>query len=124
MRDPYFDRWDLVSGDFFKSCPRGDSYLLKYIMHDWPDEQSTLILKNCREAMAPGGKVLIMDPVIPPENIPHSGKLMDILCMGIYEGGRERTKEELRQLLAGAGLKMNRVIDTGSYISIIEAVAA
>ncbi|WP_242555363.1 methyltransferase [Bacillus cereus] len=116
-------RWELQSGDFFKSCPSGDLYVIKYIMHDWPDEQATRILRSCREAMAPGGRVLIMDPVIPPGNIPHAGKLLDLLVMTIFDGGRERTEKELRQLLAGADLKLNRVIDTGSYVSIVEAVA-
>lgn len=118
------DRWELVSGDFFKSCPRGDIYMLKYIMHDWSDEDDIRILRNCRAAMAPGGRVLIMDPVIPRGNTPHPGKEMDLLVMAIYDGGRERTEEELRRLLAAADLRLNRVIDTGSYISIVEAVAA
>lgn len=117
------NRWELISGDFFESSPPGDIYVLKYIMHDWPDEQAVRILRNCREAMAPGGRVLVMDPVIPQENTPHTGKMLDILCMTIYEGGRERTEEELRQLLAGADLRLTRVIDTGCYISIVEAVA-
>ncbi|WP_338885593.1 methyltransferase [Xenorhabdus sp. TH1] len=116
-------RWEITSGDFFESCPQGDIYLLKYIMHDWPDEQCIRILRNCRQAMSPDGRVLIMDPVIPNGNVSHSGKEMDLLCMGIYEGGRERTEDELRQLLANADLKLNRVIDTGCYISIVEAIA-
>lgn len=116
-------RWELKSGDFFKSAPKADIYLLKYIMHDWPDEQASLILSNIRKAMNPGGRILIMDPVIPEDNSPHSGKLMDLLCMGIYEGGRERTRKELEQLLASADLRLNRIIDTGCYVSIIEACA-
>ena len=92
-------------------------------MHDWPDEQAALILKNIRKAMNPGARILIMDPLIPEGNTPHSGKLMDLLCMGIYEGGRERTKKEFEQLLASADLRLNRTIDTGCYVSIIEACA-
>lgn len=116
-------RWDLASGNFFESCPPADIYLLKYIMHDWPDEQAASILRSCRESMSPGGRILIMDPVIPKNNITHAGKEMDILCMAIYEGGYERTKEELQQLVESAGLRINRIIDTGCYISIIEAIA-
>lgn len=116
-------RWELASGDFFKSAPKADIYLLKYIMHDWPDDQASLILKNIRKAMNPGARILIMDPLIPEGNGHHSGKLMDLLCMGIYEGGRERTRKEFEQLLASADLRLNRVIDTGCYVSIIEACA-
>jgi len=117
-------RWELVSGDFFKSCPRGDIYVLKYIVHDWPDEKAVQILRNCREAMNPGGRVLVMDPVIPTGNEPHTGKIMDLVCMAIYEGGRERREEELRRVLAEAGLRLTRVIDTGCFISVVESVAA
>lgn len=49
------NRWELASGDFFESCPRGDIFVLKYIMHDWSDEDATRILRSCREAMSPGG---------------------------------------------------------------------
>lgn len=48
--------------------------MLKYITHDWPDEQASTILRNCRESMLPGGRILIMDTVIPQNNIPHTGK--------------------------------------------------
>jgi SAM-dependent methyltransferase len=117
-------RWQLVAGDFFDKCPQGDVYLLKYIMHNWADDQAVRILRNCREAMAPGGRVLVCDPVIPPGNTPHTGKLMDLVVMSIYSGGCERTKEEFGRLFADAGLRLSRVIDTGSHVSIVEAVAA
>ncbi|MGP2471315.1 methyltransferase [Yersinia sp. 2540 StPb PI] len=116
-------RWRLQPGSFFESCPPADFYLLKYITHDWPDEKTTLILHNCRKAMLPNGKVLIMDTIIPEGNTPHFGKNMDLLLMGSFDGGRERTEAELKVILAGADLKLNRIINTGSYVSIIEAVA-
>lgn len=117
-------RWKLVSGNFFENCPRGDVYLLKYIIHGGDDQRAVQILRNCREAMAPGGRVLVCDPVIPPGNTPHTGKLMDLVVMSIYDGGRERTEEEFRRVFAEAGLRLSRVIDTGSHVSIVEAVAA
>lgn len=117
-------RWDITTGNFFESCPIADIYMLKYITHDWPDEQASTILRNCRESMLPGGRILIMDTVIPQNNIPHTGKELDILCMAIYEGGYERTEQEFHQLVKTAGLKINQIINTGSYISIIEAIAA
>lgn len=64
-----------------------------------------------------------MDNIIPEGNVPHFGKNMDLFLMGSFDGGRERTETELKELLAKADLKLNRIIDTGSYISIVEAVA-
>lgn len=121
LDDP--SRWQLQAGSFFEACPAADIYLLKYITHDWADENAALILSNCRRAMNPGGKVLVMDPVLPEGNARHPGKEMDILLMASFEGGRERTESELKQLFAGAGLKINRIIETGCLISIVEAVA-
>lgn len=116
------DRWELVAGDFFQECPPGDVYLLKHIIHDWNDEQCVRILRNCREAMSPGGRVVVLDAVIPPRNTPHTGKLYDIVVMSLLPG-RERTEEEFRQLFAKADLELTRVIDTGFVVSIVEAVA-
>ncbi|AJJ10282.1 calO1 [Yersinia rohdei] len=116
-------RWRVQPGSFFESCPAADFYLLKYITHDWPDEKTIEILHNCRKAMLPNGKVLIMDTIIPEGNTPHFGKNMDLLLMASFDGGRERTEAELSELLAKAELKINRIIDTGSYVSIVEAVA-
>jgi len=117
------DRWELKAGDFFKECPEGDVYLLKYITHDWDDESAIRILRNCREAMRPGGRVLVFETVIPRESVHHTGKFMDMLVMGIYPG-RERTEEDFRKLLASAGLRLTRVVEGDSHVGIVEAVAA
>lgn len=114
-------RWQLQTGDFFDSVPKADIYLLKYIMHDWPDDKAILILENCRRAMNSGGKILIIDPVIPEGNTPHPGKELDLIIMGILDGGREKTRSEFESMLAQAGLCLNKIIDTGSHLSIIEA---
>jgi hypothetical protein len=46
------DRCDLVGGDFVTAVPPGgDAYVLALIIHDWPDEQATAILRSCHRAM-------------------------------------------------------------------------
>ncbi|WP_349632838.1 methyltransferase [Streptomyces sp. ML-6] len=60
------DRWSLSEGGFFSSVPAGGRYFLKRIFHDWDDKQSATILRNCRQAMAPGGRILVIDAVVPP----------------------------------------------------------
>ncbi|WP_449479657.1 methyltransferase [Streptomyces rochei] len=44
-----------------------DAYVLKHIVHDWPEEQALRILRNVRAAIKPGGKLLIAEMVIPEQ---------------------------------------------------------
>jgi len=115
------DRCELVSGDFFEHVPEGgDLHLLKQIVHDWNDEQAAQVLRNCRRALAPGGRLLLVEMVIPPDDRPALSKGMD-LNMLVLLGGRERTEEEFGRLLASAGFRLERVIPTHSPFSVIEA---
>jgi len=117
-------RMDLVPGDFFASVPKGaDAYMMKYILHDWDDDLCVKILENCRRAMAPGGRILVVDTVIPSGNDPHWGKLLDINML-VGTGGRERTRSEFAEVFARAGLKVRRVIPTACPLSIVEGVSA
>ncbi|MFD7102664.1 MULTISPECIES: methyltransferase [Streptomyces] len=115
-------RCAVEKGDFFASVPPGDLYLLKRILHDWDDEQCVGILRNCRRAMAPGGRVLVVDAVIPPGNAPHQGKTLDLMMMASLVG-RERTEADFAELFGAAGLRVARVIPTPTVLSIVEGVA-
>nr|WP_198009794.1 methyltransferase [Legionella tunisiensis] len=95
--------------------------MMKYVLHDWDDEQALLILKNCAKLKNPEGKILIIDNVIPEGDEPHLGKLHDIEMM-VMTGGRERTATEFEKLFQLAGLKLTNVIPTDSSLSIVEAV--
>ncbi len=117
------DRCELVVGDFFQSVPEGDCIILKRILHDWSDDTSIDLLRVCRRALSPGGRVLVVDAVIPPGNQPHAGKEIDVLMMASLPG-RERTEAEFRRILAAADLKLERVIHTPAVLSIVEAAAA
>jgi predicted O-methyltransferase YrrM len=113
-----------VGGDFFESVPGGaDLYTMKFIIHDWDDQRCVRILKNIRKGIAPGGKLLIFDTVIPEGNVPHFGKLFD-LNMLVMTGGRERTEKEFAALLREGGFHLARVVPTASVISVVEAVPA
>jgi len=118
------ERCELVSGDFFEAVTEGaDLHLLKQIIHDWDDEQATRLLRNCHRALAPNGKLLLVEMVIPPDNQPSPAQAMD-LNMLVVAGGRERTEDEYRGLLQGAGFRLERVIPTHSPFSVIEATRA
>jgi hypothetical protein len=111
------------SGSFFEDVPAGaDGYVMKYILHDWTDDLCVEILSNCRAAMAPGGRVLVVDSVIAPGNNPSWGKLLD-LNMLVVTGGKERTAKEFAELFARAGLALKKIHPTECDLSIVEAVA-
>jgi hypothetical protein len=117
-------RCTVQGGDFFVDVPAGaDGYVMKYIIHDWTDDQCARILSNCRAAMAPGGRVLVVEHVIRPGNAPDWAKLLDINML-VIPGGQERTRGEFRALFARAGLRLQRIHKTAAALCILEAVAA
>jgi hypothetical protein len=116
------DRVELVTGDFTDSIAvKADIYLLKHIIHDWYDEKNEKILRNIRDVMPDGAKVLIIDAVVPPPGEPHFSKFLD-LEMLMLPGGMERTAEEFETLLNKSGFALTRIIPTPSPVSIVEAV--
>ncbi|MDQ3805001.1 MAG: methyltransferase [Acidobacteriota bacterium] len=117
-------RVEKVAGDFFQAVPRGaDAYMMKHIIHDWDDERCLSILRNIHAAMPAGGKVLIVETVVPEGDEPHYSKLLD-LEMLVSPGGAERTAREYRELLAAAGFRLTRIVPTRSPFSVVEAVKA
>jgi hypothetical protein len=116
------DRCTTVGGDFFESVPEGgDAYLLKDIVHDWDDTRAKAVLRNCRTAMSGASRLLVVEKVIPAGNGPFAGKLTDITML-LVAGGRERTAEEYRALLADTGFAVTRIVPTRTPASVIEAV--
>lgn len=112
-------RMRIEGGDFFASVPAGaDAYLLRHIVHDWEDSDAVAILSRCREAMAPDGRLLVVEMVIPPPDQPSFGKWLDLMMLLV--GGRERTGDEYARLFSAAGLEMTRIIPTASEVSIVE----
>jgi SAM-dependent methyltransferase len=115
-------RCELVPADIFQSVPSGgDAYILKRILHDWNDDKATQILENCRRAVVPGGRVLVMEQVVKASNQPDPAKWMD-LNMLVMLTGRERTEAEFGELYARAGFRLTGVIPA-SRLSIVEGVA-
>jgi hypothetical protein len=119
-------RCEIVAGDFFHSVPEAaDAYILKYVIHDWDDEQSVAILNNCRRAMHGASKILLVERVMPEriEATPiHQRIAMADMNMLAMPGGQERTEQEYRNLFAAAGLSLERTTPLpGSEISVIGA---
>ena len=116
------DRTQLVAGDFFKSVPEGaDAIILKWIIHDWNDEQCVTILKNCHRSLPENGKLMLVEAVVPATDEPHFSKFID-LNMLVMTGGRERTETEFEKLFADSGFRLTRIVPTESPFSLIEGV--
>ena len=116
-------RVEKVAGDFFQEIPvEADIYLMKFIIHDWNDEQSETILSNLAKSAKQGAKVLLIETVVEEQdNVPSMSKVMD-LNMLVMTGGKERTEKEYAELFEKTGFKLTRVIPTPSPTQIVEAV--
>jgi hypothetical protein len=118
------ERCQIVGGNFFESVPAGgDLYMLKAILHDWKDNDAIRILRVCRRATKPEGKLLVIEQVLGQPNEAPDGKFSD-LNMLVAPGGQERSREEFAILLSAAGFNLTQVIPTATRHSLIEATPA
>jgi hypothetical protein len=118
------DRCTVVGGSFFDSVPEGgDAYVMKSIIHDWNDEDSERILRNVRAAIAPGGKLLLLESVLPERPSSNLGVMFDLEMM-VALHGKERTRAEWTALLRRAGFRLDRVVETAGPVAVIEATPA
>ena len=97
--------------------------MLRWIVHDWDDEAAIRILTNCRTAMAPAGKVLVIEAVV-PEGMAGSDAARLDTTMLVFTGSRERSELEYQELLQRAGLTLLRTTPTASRFSLLEATPA
>ncbi len=113
-----------VVGSFFDQAPAGgDIYLLKSVLHNWSDTDAIRILRCCRQAIAPDGRLLVIERLIPPGNEPSEAKLFDINML-VVVGSQERTEPEYSALFRAAGFELARLMPTESDMTLIEGVPA
>jgi SAM-dependent methyltransferase len=115
------ERFTFIGGDFFDKVPPGDLHLLKFVLHDWDDASCVRILRNCREALRPGGRVLVMELLIDAVGKPGLEPLMDLNMMTLSTG-RERSADEFEAVFKRAGLRLVQVTSSASLVSVLEAV--
>ena len=122
------DRVTLLEGSFFEAVPSGgDLYMLKSIVHDWDDERALAILQTCRRAMSAQARLVLLERKLPERIENPDDALLTVMGdvhMMVVLGGKERTTDEYRELLAQAGLSMTREIPTSSGFAAVEAVVA
>ncbi len=98
------DRVTAVAQSFFDPLPGGaDVYILKSVLHDWPDREATAILRRCAEAARPSGRVVVFTGAGPGEEASPE------LLMLVLVGGKARTLDELREMARQAGLEVRAV---------------
>lgn len=115
------ERCEVQEGNFFASIPAGaNTYLFRHIIHDWTDEQSIQILRNCRAVIPADGRLLLVECVVPKSKGPAPAKDFDMTMM-VFPGGAERTEEEFRALLAQSGFALTSVTPTSTMVSVVEA---
>ena len=120
------DRCQVMGGDFFEALPSGgDAYILQSVIHDWDDAQSIAILSKVAQAMAPQGKLLLVEMVLPDDLSESSWSQVvtgSDLNMLVNTGGRERSETEYRRLFDAAGFELSRIIPTATPWSVVEGL--
>lgn len=113
-------RCQTIAGSFFESIPPGgDAYQMRHIIHDWTDDQCHTILSHIRKVIPKTGRLLVIEMIIKPGNVPQPAKWLD-LNMLVMPGGRERTEAEYRDMYAKAGFRLERIVPTPTDNSVIE----
>jgi hypothetical protein len=114
------ERVEVVAGSFFDRVPPGaDAYVLKLVLHDWDDESAGRILSRLREAVPAHGRLLVVDRVLSRTTDLPAAALVDLVMLKNH-AGRERTEDEFRALLSGAGFELTHVAPAG-LVCILEA---
>ncbi|MDM7917053.1 MAG: methyltransferase, partial [Candidatus Eisenbacteria bacterium] len=118
------DRCEVVAGNFFEAVPSGaDAYLLRHVLVDWDDQRAATILRNCRGAMSRKGQLMILEGVYPSRTDPPDARRVaaghDVNIL-VCTGGRLRSEEEFRALLAASGFRLSRVVPTTADVSVIQ----
>jgi SAM-dependent methyltransferase len=120
------DRCRMESANFLKTLPDGaDLCSLCNLLVDWDDTNANLILRNCHAAMGDGGRILVVDRVLPPTDDPghRSAAFLDLFFL-LMEGGRIRTQEEYEGLFEAAGFHLIRTFPVGGGFYVLEGSSA
>lgn len=108
-------------GNFFERVPNdADGYVLKHVLHNWSDERACQLLTTCADAMAPDGRVFVVEGLLLPGNRRDATRLMDLEMLVLTGAGRERSKPQFRQLLAASGLRLQhtRRLTDGAWLMV------
>ncbi|WVZ72569.1 hypothetical protein U9M48_021004 [Paspalum notatum var. saurae] len=114
-----------VSGDMFESVPAAQVIFLKWVLHDWGNEECVRILKNCRKAIPlrdAGGKVIIIDMVVGAGQLNLSQIEMQVIfdLSIMFLNGIERDESQWKKVFFEAGFSDYKITPVLGVRSIIE----
>nr|VTP01781.1 Multifunctional cyclase-dehydratase-3-O-methyl transferase TcmN [Mycobacterium riyadhense] len=117
------DRIERRAGDLFGQLDaRADVYTMKWILHDWSDDACRDILKRVRATMPSRSKLVTIDQHHETGQPNALTAMADVLMLAFCEGGRERSPQQVHDLMRDAGLAPGRVRHFGPTM-LVEAIA-
>jgi hypothetical protein len=121
QRQGVADRCALYPGDLFDPPPPAELYLLASVLHDWDDDHATRILTALGQSATNHTRLRIFEMLLPEDAAPHRAKMSDVLMLLMFDGARERTVGQYRDLLEGTGWQLERVVPSPGPMSVVEA---
>lgn len=115
------DRVTVTGGSFFESVPAADAYVMKNVIHDWPDDKAVAILGIVKAAAPPGATLLLLEMVVPDHDREFLGHYADMEML-VMAGALERSLTQWTDLLRQGGFRLQRVVQTAGPLCVIEAV--
>jgi hypothetical protein len=115
------DRCVLHPGDLFAPSPPADLYLLASVLHDWDDTHSARILAALGHSATSNTRLRIFEMLLPTDATPHRAKMSDVLMLLMFDGARERTVGQYRELLEATGWRLEQVVASPGPMSVIQA---
>ncbi|ORA85653.1 hypothetical protein BST31_25370, partial [Mycobacterium marseillense] len=115
------ERVTVTGGSFFESVPTADAYVMKNVIHDWPDDKAIAILGTIKAAAPSGAKLLLLEMVVPDHDREFLGHYADMEML-VLAGALERGLEQWTDLLRRGGFRLQRVVQTAGPLCVIEAV--
>jgi hypothetical protein len=115
------DRCALSPGDLFDPPPPADLYLLASVLHDWDDPHAARILGALGDSATPDTRLRIFEMLLPEDATPHRAKLSDVLMLLMFDGARERTVGQYRELLEETGWRLEQVVASPGPMSVLQA---
>jgi O-methyltransferase domain len=101
--------------------PHADLYLLASVLHDWDDTHAARILAALGHSAASTTRLWIFEMPPPTDVTPHRAKLSDVLMLLLFDGARERTLGQYRDLLDDTGWRLEQVLASPGPMSVIQA---